>query len=441
MLTSIHQHTVAHDRRILLQNLTFNLVVLVNIALISGCLAAGVEDDTSSDLDPKRINQRSGAATQRIIGGNETRNGRYSYAVSLQDGEGHFCGGSLIAEDIVLTAAHCQGGSYNAVINRHDLENNNGDTIRVREEIPHPQYNNKTTNNDYMLLVLNRPTRANVELVKLNSNASVPSNNQRLRVMGWGDTNPDDNVSDLAERLMSVDVNAISNQQCRQSEGTIDGYDESYENDITNAMLCARARNRDSCQGDSGGPLVIPGNHPRGANDRQVGVVSWGLSCAHPDFPGVYARVSSQYQWIRKVVCEESSNPPASFQCGGSGGSGGSDDAGQTCAHGTANILVDLKTDHNAYETSWQLKGGGRVIGSGPPEGRNYGDDRRYVGRYSVCKGQNYTIVVNDTRGGGDGLCCGYGNGYFKVSVDGKQVAYFDEFGARARKTFFVGRR
>ena len=85
-----------------------------------------------------------------------------------------------------------------------------------------------------------------------------------------------------------------------------------YHNEITENMMCAKDDSEDACQGDSGGPLVI---RQSSGDDLQVGVVSWGISCAHKDFPGVYARVSSQYDWIRQNVCEGSSDPPAYFEC------------------------------------------------------------------------------------------------------------------------------
>lgn len=72
------------------------------------------------------------------------------------------------------------------------------------------------------------------------------------------------------------------------------------------------------CQGDSGGPLVIRGKDGSGADDIQVGVVSWGIGCANKNFPGVYARVSEAYDWIKETVCSKSQDPPSNL-CGGGG--------------------------------------------------------------------------------------------------------------------------
>ena len=68
-----------------------------------------------------------------------------------------------------------------------------------------------------------------------------------------------------------------------------------------------------------GGPLVIRGKDSNGADDIQVGLVSWGVGCASKHFPGVYARISEAYDWIQDEVCSKSQDPPANL-CGGGGG-------------------------------------------------------------------------------------------------------------------------
>ena len=93
-------------------------------------------EQTNQDTDDSNYN--SPIDNNRIIGGKEAVAGKFSYVVSLADDIGHFCGGSLIAPDIVLTAAHCQGGSYNIVVGRQDLnDERSGEVIPVRTTSQH----------------------------------------------------------------------------------------------------------------------------------------------------------------------------------------------------------------------------------------------------------------------------------------------------------------
>ena len=108
-------------------------------------------------------------------------------------------------------------------------------------------------------------------------------------------------------------MNIISNSDCDDSSGTINGSKDDYNGQITQNLLCAKANKQDSCQGDSGGPLV--------SGNTQVGVVSWGVSCASSSFPGVYARVSQAYDWIEHEVCKGSEYAAeAGFSCAGASG-------------------------------------------------------------------------------------------------------------------------
>merc|ERR1719291_735002 len=232
-------------------------------------------------------------ALLRIINGKEAQEGQYPFTVSLQDGIGHFCGGSLIARDVVLSAAHCQGGRFDVVIGRHDLNvESEGQKIEVDREVPHPEYVKSMTDNDYMLIYLKEPADEAYDVISPNSDPDTPSVDSMVNVMGWGDTDAEKSGAQNSEVLMEVDVVVISNRDCRNSEGdTRKGKFKKYEGRITDNMLCAHdfKNGEDSCQGDSGGPLV--------QDDVLVGVVSWGLGCATSSFPGVYARVSRAYDW------------------------------------------------------------------------------------------------------------------------------------------------
>mmetsp|Transcript_19892 Transcript_19892/g.32224 ORF Transcript_19892/g.32224 Transcript_19892/m.32224 type:complete len:357 (+) Transcript_19892:175-1245(+) len=271
------------------------------------------EDQSRSSNDNGRNKE------ERIIGGSEAPEDRHSYAVTLKDKSGIFCGGSLIAKDVILTAAHCQGAPFDVVVGRHNRKDKDGEVIPIKKQFPHPNYKESNTDNDFMLVFLKRAANTNaknVKLVKLNKQNSIPKTGSRVTVMGWGDTDIRDQVSDLSDALMKVQVNVISNNACQSSSGKIDGQNESYKGQITSNMLCAKANRKDSCQGDSGGPLVILKN---GGNDVQVGVVSWGIGCASKDFPGVYARVSRAYDWIEQEVCQGSqyASQGTGFDCSG----------------------------------------------------------------------------------------------------------------------------
>ena len=302
----------------------YALVALAGLTLVATIIIA------SSVLAARKNNNRYVAAreAQRIIGGYEAVEDRYPYAVSLRGPLGHYCGGSLIAREVVLTAAHCRGVAYSsAVVGRHDLgEYNDGDTFAIRAELPHPEYDELLSSYDYMLLFLvggYADAGEDVVTARLNSDPHVPAPGGDVTVVGWGDTDISDVVEDVSDVLMKVRVRVVSNDEC----GSVEGGGYSYEGRITDSMLCAWSDGRDSCQGDSGGPLVIRGGGGDGRSDVQVGIVSWGVGCAYDRFPGIYARVSMAYDWIEREVCAGSDHASeAGFDCGGKGGGGGKGD-------------------------------------------------------------------------------------------------------------------
>ena len=208
---------------------------------------------------------------------------------------------------------------------------------------------------------------------------------------------------------------------------------------------------------DSGGPLVIKGSHPEGQDDVQVGVVSWGVGCASSSFPGVYARVSSAYEWIRTTVCDNSSTPPESFNCGepgiaeeqsestpdqsqssqpasSTGGGSGASINAEDCQQ----LNLELYTDAHATETSWKLEerddGSLFTIGSGPPRGFVYSDSTDYRSAASGCMPPGeYRFTMFDSYG--DGIING---GFYRLTLDGKVVAEGKDFGATKEHDFTV---
>lgn len=236
--------------------------------------------------------------TQTIVGGTEATPGRYSYTVALTYNGFQFCGGSLIAPDTVLTAAHCMDGdSFDVVINRHDLRTSAGESIPRKTEIVHPRYDDDSMDNDFALVFLDRATTENVVPVKLNQDGSYPTDGDTSHAMGWGTTSYQGSPSDL---LLEVDLPVISNQECSQRYPQYSMHD---------SMICTFLPGKDACQGDSGGPLIMSGANAN--EDKLIGITSWGVGCATSQYPGVFARVSNQIDWIKTTVCANSRYPPS----------------------------------------------------------------------------------------------------------------------------------
>ena len=206
-----------------------------------------------------------------IVGGTPVNpacpNCKYDFMVSLQSSGwwgGHFCGGSLVREDWVVTAAHCVQGespsNLDVVIGLHNVNGTNGSQTRgVSEIIIHPQYSGNSLNNDYALLRLSSPI-TDFEPIQLCTDDSHDEEPVMSTTMGWGATSSGGSSSNI---LLEVDV-------------PIDDSCGNYSNsDITNNMVCAGDGNggEDSCQGDSGGPLIMTNSD---GEYELIGIVSWG---------------------------------------------------------------------------------------------------------------------------------------------------------------------
>ena len=257
-----------------------------------------------------------------IINGTIAPKDRYPYAVYLQDIDYSYCGGTLIAKDVVLTAAHCiptQSDSFDnitVVISDHDLTDKElGDVIMIRENVIHPLYKVETDNDfDIALSFLERSaTISSDNFISLNRNNSYPSDDTLATYLGWGVINAQGEASST---LREVDVTVMTNEKCREINGTVyNNIRLSLLEHITPSMLCTFEHGKDSCQRDSGGPLIVRSGHHTSNRDIQVGVSSWGVSCADPIFPGVASRVSYSWGFIRDNVCRKSNLPPDYFEC------------------------------------------------------------------------------------------------------------------------------
>ena len=145
-------------------------------------------------------------------------------------------------------------GRLRVVVGRHDLaRSSDGESIRASREVVHPDYDDVWVNNDFLLIFLREAADESLAVIRLNPRDDVPeSEGDPVTVMGWGDTDPDDDRTVVSENLKHVEVNYLSNEVCEDSKGYIGSNWYSYENEITDNMMCAQDRNEDACQGDSG---------------------------------------------------------------------------------------------------------------------------------------------------------------------------------------------
>ncbi|PQK09513.1 hypothetical protein BB8028_0001g15830 [Beauveria bassiana] len=237
--------------------------------------------------------------TTKIVGGNVAPNGAFPFIVSLSSGGKHFCGGSLLNEEYVLTASHCL---FNPPPNIQVRAGSNdrttgGMVVNGVDPKTHPGFTMEGLDNDVALLRLSPPINksANIDFVKMPQKNSDPQEGTKT-VAGWGYLREQVPVS--PEDLRQVSFPLIPRDQCNQRVQSLTG------KRITENMICAGNVGQDSCSGDSGGPLI----------DAQTGVlqgvVSFGFGCANQQLPGVYARVDTQLDFIQSAMNGQSPTPP-----------------------------------------------------------------------------------------------------------------------------------
>ena len=244
----------------------------------------------------------------RIVGGSFVPAGTYPWLATLRYDTSYFCGGSLITPEYVLTAAHCidDGLLDEVIIGALKLRSstNGGQAMphyrAVMSATLHPDFDASSVDNDFALIRLKR--RVDVEPVTIdqtNSSETYVDGKANLWTIGFGTTS---SGGEKSTRLKHVELKYVSTSNCNTP----------YNGAILASMMCAADPGEDSCQGDSGGPLYDSDSN------TLVGVVSWGHGCAHPDYPGVYSRISNQWDaWIKPTICDNHSEPKPDF-CGGS---------------------------------------------------------------------------------------------------------------------------
>ncbi|CAG0886147.1 unnamed protein product [Cyprideis torosa] len=246
----------------------------------------------------------SGSYHGKIVGGSPAEVGSWPWAATLGIDDGGLivekCGGTLIADGWILTAAHCV--VKETVLGDHDIFNLT-DVRHIdyppKRVIPHPQYRiPESRSNDIALIEFDNSQGYTDAIFPacLPFELTGTLEGHTPFAIGWGTVGFKQPQSDV---LREVQLTVISNSVC---EGIFKRFKDAS---ITEQHLCAYQEGKDTCQGDSGGGLFLPIVDPEdpGRLEFQViGVVSFGFRCGVSGFPGVYTRVTEYLDWIEQHI-------------------------------------------------------------------------------------------------------------------------------------------
>ncbi|XP_061392951.1 uncharacterized protein LOC133328397, partial [Musca vetustissima] len=249
-------------------------------------------------IAPIRSNKRNMYNMLKIIGGKAARKGEWPWQVAIFNRfKEAFCGGTLIAPQWVLTAAHCVRKVLYVRLGEHNLDHEDGTELhlKVLKSYKHPNFDKKTVDSDVALLKLPKPVNTTtwIGFSCLPKPYQPLPKNIECTVIGWGKRRNRDVAGTSV--LHQAEVPIISMDNCRSVY---------YDYTITKNMFCAgHKRGRiDTCAGDSGGPLLCRDNTKPNHPWTIFGITSFGDGCAKRNKFGIYAKVPNYVDWVWSVI-------------------------------------------------------------------------------------------------------------------------------------------
>ncbi|CAG5101575.1 Similar to Enteropeptidase-like, partial [Cotesia congregata] len=244
----------------------------------------------------------------RIVGGGSSEAGSWPWQVALYKEGDYQCGGALISDKWVLSAAHCFYNAKNEYWVARIGATRRGNFPSPHEQILtldfinlHPEYIDSGFINDVALLRLERPVIFSDYVRPVCLPDSEPKSGTICTVTGWGQLFEIGRI--FPDTLQEVELPLISTEECRKKTLFLPLYR------ITSGMLCAGLKDggRDACMGDSGGPLVCRDK----TNDKYTlhGITSNGYGCARPGRPGVYTKTIHYLPWIERSMKQKDVRP------------------------------------------------------------------------------------------------------------------------------------
>ncbi|XP_059223706.1 trypsin beta-like [Stomoxys calcitrans] len=271
-------------------------VILAAIIVIyirsNGAVSANTNKMESTDANSNmsklsnaiEVEKRMPGNMYQISGGRLLEIKEVPYQIALFRNNFFICGGSILSQDWIVTAAHCVYGGGHFGIRVGSANSGKGGQIRfINTVVINGGFTSLNLQNDIAMLRVDKPFIWSSSVLPIRLAANNTSIPEKLFVSGWASVG-ENSKPELHLRGATLEV--VSNKECRSA------YKKKYS--ITEDLICTVATGRDACQGDYGGPLAHKG--------VLYGIISFGVGCESFHVPTVYTSVHRQYRWIMNVA-------------------------------------------------------------------------------------------------------------------------------------------